>query len=352
MCMEHHYVYINSPTYDCGRCNNTLSKNGFIFIILLKYIPMTVFLCIIVFFDISLVNGPLNAFVFFSQILPAADLYAGGATEPENSEKGILIKIYQCLYGIWNLNYIETITHNFCTFKYRSALPILLLEYVSAIIPLILFYLFFTILPRVFTKLTLSHINCIHKLAVLLQNRCTEFRKKCSVKSSIIHGLITFLVLSYVKFTSVTLHILSSGTVYGPGGEDSDIHKTVAWVDGTKPYFGEVHGKYAAVAIVFLVCFVILAPLFLLSYPHLPQLLSILRLGENQIIQKLLLNPLGRAKPFFDSIQSCFKDNYRCFAAFYFAYRGIAWAIFFFFNYSSNTLFISVDILCNRSHPP
>ena len=115
--------------------------------------------------------------------------------------------------------------------------------------------------------------------------------------------------------------------MFGPGGEDSDIYKRVAWVDGTKPYLGEVHGKYAAVAFVTLVCFVILAPLFLLSYPYLPKVLSKLRLDEQEIVQKLFLRPLGHAKPFFDAIQGCFKDDYRCFAAFYFVYRIIAWAI-------------------------
>ena len=332
-CMEHHYVYINSPTYDCGRCNDTLSKYGPLFIILLKFIPMTVFLCVIMFFNISLVSGPLNAFILFSQILSAADLYAGGAIEPDHAGKGLknfLIKSYQFLYGIWNLDYFETLTDHFCTFKYRSALPILVLEYISASYPLILFLLFFSILPWVLSKLTTSRINFIQNCTLTLERLCIRFRRGWSVKSSIIHGLITFLVLSYVKFTSVTWHILAFGVVYGPGGEKSDIRKTVAWVDGTEPYFGEVHGKYAAVACVVMALFVLLAPMFLLSYPYLPRLLSKLKLDENRIIQRILLRPLGHAIPFFDVIQGCFKDEYRFFAAFYFAYRVIAWAIFSF----------------------
>jgi len=44
----------------------------------------------------------------------------------------------------------------------------------------------------------------------------------------------------------------------------------------------------------------------------------------------LSLIPLHRAVPFFDAIQGCFKDEYRFFAAFYFAYRVIALAIYSF----------------------
>ena len=151
--MEKHYVYINSPTYDCGKCNDVLSKHGVLFLILFKYLPMTIFLCVIMFFNISLVNGPLNAFILFSQIIFAADLYAGGAIESPPSGKQLkklanfLVKTYQFLYDIWNLNFFETLTDPFCTFHYRSALPILLLEYISASYPLVLFYCFSVYCP-------------------------------------------------------------------------------------------------------------------------------------------------------------------------------------------------------------
>ena len=180
---------------------------------------------------------------------------------------------------------------------------------------------------------------------------CIRFRAGWSVKNSIIHGLITFLVLSYVKFTAVTWHILAYGVLYGAGGENSNVTKTVAWVDGTKSYLDEVHGKYAAIAFVILICFIFLAPLFLLTYPYLPKLLNKLKLDEKRIVQKLVLTPLGRAVPFFDVIQGCYKNEYRFFAAFYFAYRVIAWAIFF-FNNSSITLFVADRVLHSYSIPP
>ena len=332
-CMDDHYIYINSPTYECGKCDSFLSKYGVLFLILLKFVPMTVFLCIIMFFNISLVDGPLNAFILFSQILSAADLYAGGAIKhPVSGEKlaDNLITFYLFLYNIWNLNYFETLTHKFCGWRYNSALPILLLEYVSAIYPVVLFLLFFSILPWLFSKLSALPIRCIQNSILSLERCCIRFRAGWSVKNSIIHGLVTFLVLSYVKFTAVSWRILAFGTVYGPGGELSNTTVIVARFDGTYRYFGDDHGKYAAVALVFLICFVFVAPLFLLSYPYLPKLLNKLKIDDRWVIQTLVLKPLGHAIPFFDVIQGCFKDEFRFFAAFYFIYRIIAWAIFSF----------------------
>ena len=332
-CMEENYVYINSPTYECGKCNDILSKHGTLFLILLKYVPMTIFLCFIMFFNISLVDGPLNAFILFSQILSAADLYAGDSLKLSGSKEGpadYLVTCYKFLYDIWNLNYFETITDPFCTFKHRGALPILVLEYVSASYPLVLFILFFSILPWLFSKLTTVPIYCIQHHTLSLQRCCIRFRAGWSVKNSIIHGLVTFLVLSYVKFTAVSWRILAFAIVYGQGGQNSNVTIKVARFDGTQHYFGDVHAIYAAAALVVLICFVFLAPLFLLSYPYLPKLLSKLKLDERWTIQRLLLRPLGHAIPFFDVIQGCFKDEYRFFAAFYFVYRIIAWAIFSF----------------------
>ena len=332
-CMDAHHIYINSPTYECGKCDNFLSKHGILFLVVLKFVPMTIFLCIIMFFNISLVDGPLNAFILFSQILSAADLYAGGAIQhPESGEKLAdgLVTYYMFLYNIWNLSYFETLTDKFCSFRFNSALPILLLEYVSAVYPVVLFLLFFSILPWLLSKLSAIPICGIQNSILSLERCCIRFRAGWSVKNSIIHGLVTFLVLSYVKFTAVSWHILAFGTVYGPGGELSNTTVRVARFDGTYPYFGDDHGKYAAIALVFLICFVFAAPLFLLSYPYLPKLLSKLKIDDRRVIQTLVLKPLGHVIPFFDVIQGCFKDEYRFFAAFYFIYRIIAWAIFSF----------------------
>ena len=58
-CQQGYYVYVNSPTYQCGRCNDTISNHGFLILIVSKYVPLTLMMCFIMFFDISLVDGLL-----------------------------------------------------------------------------------------------------------------------------------------------------------------------------------------------------------------------------------------------------------------------------------------------------
>ena len=57
-CQNGYYVYINYPSYHCGSCDDTLSQHGYLIIIVSKYLPLTLMMCFIIFFDISLVDGP------------------------------------------------------------------------------------------------------------------------------------------------------------------------------------------------------------------------------------------------------------------------------------------------------
>ena len=108
-CRSGYYVYINSSSYHCGPCNDTLSEHGYFFIIISKHLPLTLMMCFIIFFDISLVDGPLNSFILISQII---SLHNYGkiniipSTEATNAAKQLL-NIAMFAYNIWNLNFIE-----------------------------------------------------------------------------------------------------------------------------------------------------------------------------------------------------------------------------------------------------
>ena len=69
-----------------------------------KYIPLTIFVVVIGFFNISLLNGTLNSFVVFNQLLPFMDIYAGGRINIVNEP---VVETYRFLYDMWNLNFFE-----------------------------------------------------------------------------------------------------------------------------------------------------------------------------------------------------------------------------------------------------
>ena len=333
-CQSGYYVYANSLDYNCGTCNDTLSNHGLLILIISKYLPLTLLMCFIVFFDISLVNGPLNAFILCSQILFTLQMYGNGKiglpTEA-SSFANVLIVIATFLYNIWNLNFIEILLPQFCAFRTDSALTAMVLsEYIPAFYVLILCVIFFHFIPWINNCCVCSRLQAVQNCTLKMERMCIRFRHRWSVKNSVINSLTTFLVLSYARITLVTFKLLTPTVLYGPGGQDSLYKKTVVWFDGTKSYFGSEHLPYALSALLILMIFVIIPPVLLLSYPLLPVLTTQLRIQDNWIVKKLICNPLSKCIPIFDAFQSCYKDKYRFFAGLLFVYRLAALAVFAF----------------------
>ena len=333
-CQNGNYVYINSPDYNCGPCNDTISKYGVLILIASKYLPLTILMSCILFLDISLVNGPLNSFILFSQILFTLQINGNGKVglpTEVSSIANVLIVIATFLYDIWNLNYLESLLPNFCVFKTDSALAAMVVsEYVPAFYVLILCVVFFNLIPWVYSCCMRCRLLAVRNCILKFERMCIRFRYHWSVRNSVIHSLTTFLVLSYARITFVTFKLLTPTVLYGPGGQNSIYKKTVVWFDGTKSYFGSEHLPYALGALLVLIIFVIIPPLFLLSYPLLPVLLTRLGLEDYWIVKRLIINPLSKCVPIFDAFQSCYKDRYRFFAGLLFVYRLAALAVFAF----------------------
>jgi len=137
-------------------------------------------------------------------------------------------------------------------------------------------------------------VVALAKLVGKYPNWCFSRRVKAPFRA-----ICTIIVLCYTGITSACLEILHP-TVIGD--------KTVLYVSGHTDFFRGKHAVYGSIAVLFLVFFVVPFPLILMFRPFFTRCL------------KPVLN-LNRFKPIFDVLQSCFKDQHRWFAAFYFICR-------------------------------
>ena len=330
-CITGYCVATNSPTYECiDSTSSVLNKYGILWLVILKYIPFTAFLLLIIFFNVGLVDGPLNAYIFFTQIINSVRLLPSGLVhlnelhEVKNTK--LFINFYYFLYGPWNSNYFEMLVPDFCAYKFDSTIKVLMFEYIPAFYPLVFFVLFYSIIPCIKNCLINSEADMPRRCLLRVERMFIIFRRTWSIRNSIIHGLATFLVLSYAKVTTVTALLVSSTTLYGRRDAEWAI-KPVVRLDGTMDYLKGEHLPYATVAFTILFTVIILPPWLLLSYPLLPNVLNELNLQDKWIFKFLIIKPLDKCVPFFDVFQSCFKNKYRCFAGLYFLYRAMAVAI-------------------------
>ena len=142
-------------------------------------------------------------------------------------------------------------------------------------------------------------IHYIHPLAVLfivVSISCLA-RKSRRLSFFIRRGIIRFicflLLLSYTSVATTSLLLLRPLTFY-------NVDKTYTYLSPEIEYFHGRHLVYGIVSILLIIVIVIGLPILLLSEPFLKRKINFVKI-----------------KPLLDQFQGCYKDKYRCFAAYY-----------------------------------
>ena len=301
----------------CVSCNST--TYGWLKFFAASLLPNTIILILIVIFSISIVSGPLNAFLFFGQITTG---YSGLFTTQHvlraqgNITYSLTVsQVMNDFYKLCNSYFIPDFIPSFCLTKHLTGLQALALDYISAAYPLLLLLVLYVCVElhdRNFRPLVWCW-NPFHKYFVYC-------RRRLSPKTSIIDAFATFILLSYVKFLTVSHYILKFSHLYRGDGEK--LNSTVMYYDGNIKYFHKQHLPYAILAIVIPTLLAIL-PIILLLYPTRAFQKCLTRCGVNS--QAL--------RTFVEIFQGCFKDgtngtrDCRYFAGLYFILRIIVFLL-------------------------
>lgn len=319
-CKQGRSTFYHSKQFLCGK--NTHCKFGILFYCFSDLVPLAIFFTVVMTFGISLSSGNLNGFVFFCQVL---DLFSIEDTFRASTNSSKIVKIlhngYQLIYGIFNLEFFSIFP--FCLWEGATVMDILVFKYVTILFALVL----------------IVFIILVANYSTVRMKRLRWMKRKVLLKSSMIHGISTLLIVSYSQCTRASLLILT--TVYlrsKPGIEPIQVTYY-----GGLPYLKGKHLLYAIPAITAFFTIVILPPLVLVFYPSILHLLSLFNLSEHKLVHKLLtFSQLTRLMPLFDSLQGCYRDKLRFFSGLYFLYRV---AILLAFTFSELTFYIAAQFL-------
>ena len=305
-CRKGYTTHFHSPNFLCKSADPTLCKVGWLFYILSELVPVTVVFITVLVLNISFTSGAVNGFILFSQLINSLNINSCGLLSLPNPTLLGLIRGYQIIYGFFNLDYFSIENLSFCLWTNASALDMIAFKYVTIIYVLLLVVIV---------------IWFMNKYA----GRCLgKWYRITKLKSSVIHGITTFLVICYAQCVNVSLTLLLRYRYTPEAGSELTI-PTIVWLNGNLVYFSGRHLLYALPALFCLIIIGILPPIFLLSYPLFNKVMSFLGLENSKPIQFISrkLPTSSNLKPLFDSFQSCFKDNLRFFAGLYFIYRWI-----------------------------
>ena len=323
-CQDGYGVAVNSDNYHCVKCTEKEEQYSWVFYVIASYLPITIFFAIIFIFSMTVTFGPLNSFLFFAQVITTTvKIDADGTILLQTLTNPVPYKVLKSLYvtpyDIWNLNFFRPYLGQFCLHSKLNTLDIMSLSYIEAFYPLTLLVLF-VIIMTLYNK-GVPVIVCLCRPI----HRClARFRQWSKLQQSFTGGIAVFIVISYTKFTLVSLLLLTPMYLYDHSGKPvSSVH----YYDGTVSFPSY---KYIIPAIVILATFGLILPL-ILAYPTFLRFIEYISCGR---LDLGIFYPKLKLQAFLDEFHGCYKDgtdgglDYRWFASLYFVFRFCVFVIY------------------------
>ena len=269
---------------NCVECPNGTNNWGKYLVISL--LPTTLLYIGVITFKFRATSPYLNGYLMFAQIATSPIILRRGIVHL-NKNRATLIT----LFSLWNLDFFRGVYDPFCLHPNATTLQVLALDYIVAVYPLVLIILTYCLVR-------LHYYN--FRLVVWLSRpfiRCfSRIRRQWDMQNTLVDAFATFLLLSYIKFASVSLDLLMPSPIWNT---NITLQRPVVYYNGTMEYFGRDHLPFAVLAITVLLLFTLFPILLLCLYPcrWFQQLLNRCHL------QRQALNT------FIDAFQGSFKNG-------------------------------------------
>ena len=296
-CKEGFALPVYSYNLSCVNCTMSCSSHyarNWIKYLVVSFGPLTLFFIVIVTFRVSVTSGVMNAFLLASQAisLPSVSRIYSLSYYSSSSTEFNIAAVAFTFCSMWNLDFFRFLYPPFCLHPETTTLQIFALDYAIAVYPLVLL-----VVAYVFVKLHDSNIKIIVCLWRPFHSCFVHFRRDWNIKTSLIDSFATFLLLTYMKFLSVSCDLLVPAPIFNIDGET--LSRYYLYWDGTVEYFGSEHLPYAILAITVLIIFNILPLLVLCLYPcqWFQKCLNCCKF-QNQTLHT-----------FMDAFQGCYKDG-------------------------------------------
>ena len=254
-CKENHFLSPYSYDLKCYQCDGGILSNILTYLAV-AYVPLTFFLVVVVVYRISVTSPQLNVAILFCQALAFPSVLRITTQLTRNTWKYLYIQFVATVYGIWNLDFFRALLPPICL--PLNTMQVIALDYLVAVYPLLLLVCFYVLV-------TAHDRGC--KLVVRLwrpfYRLYARIRHLWNVRHSIIDAFATFLLLSYVKFISVSIDLLDTTKIFKRNG---DCIGYFMYYDATVEFMGQEHMPYFIIATTVLFI-AILFPLLLILYP-------------------------------------------------------------------------------------
>jgi len=345
-CSPEHGLEIG--TYDCVKCSGS-QYTAWIIYVITTYTPLTTVFILLLVLNMNLAVGPIHSFILFCQIFPTIAMNSDYWSSDINAV-AVINDIYSTIINIMSLKFDLQFSTKLCLSLKMNNMDHYILQYFTALYPLLIMVILLSIIRYCPGCIPIKYFWHTIKRCVM------TIRKRTSMQQTVIHGFITFLLLTYANFVNVSFQILTYAVLEDNHGHYSSVK--VPFRQGNMEYFCKEHLTYGLIALAFLLIFGILPPLLLIAYPVILSIIGYFRWDDTTTVHTLRKwIPLYKLMPVFDAYWSEFKPNCRMFAGFYFVYRFLAFTIFSLSPYvyqvyfGMSILFVTILVLHSLIQP-
>lgn len=315
-CVKGYSPLVYSYELHCKECSDRESIYNWPKFVVVAFIPLTGFYIFVVLFKFNVNSPPLQAFVFFAQIVAnPSNIRVMSSGWKFGKSVTILTKLLATLYGIWNLDYFRTLYPDMCL--RITTLQALTLDYVIAFYPLVLILITYLAI-----KLHSMEYRTILWLWKPIKKCFIRFKQAENKKTSMIDVFATFLQLSYVKILSVNFDLLAFTVPIDSSGRSVGRY---LYYDASYEHFGRQHLPYGIIAILSFIIINLFPFVLLLFYP--------MKWFQRVLNRFMLSHPALHT--FVDSFAGCYKDgtelgtrDCRYFAAFFLLLRILVYIVY------------------------
>lgn len=219
---------LNRVGLHCSKCNHSYGQSiftidlscydclsskyrGWGLYFFLEFIPLTIFIVVILILQVTPIKPNMKAFVFYSQII-SASFYLGSEAPYEQvfgSKSEGYVKFLKTCYGFWNLDFFRGVIPPFCVTTGLDNLEVLMFQYMCVIYPTIL-----VVVAWVIVDLYERGFRPIVNVWRPFRRCLSHFSVTNNPKRVIISAYATVLVLSYTKVLFVSGNLLKVASLY------------------------------------------------------------------------------------------------------------------------------------------
>ena len=320
-CLPGYGPAVNSPYLECVNCTDINLGANIAKYVASIYLPLAVFFTILILFDVRLTTGPANAFILYCQVVSSTfSLDADGQVSLTRFDISVstsenLLKGYKVIYGIFNLEFFESLLSPFCFGTRFTALTVFTLDYGVAFFPLAMIIVVVVCLRirECFSFRVRSTTKWQNKRKLI-----TKVRHGCGLRNineALLPAFAAFVLLSYTKFSLISSYIVSSQPLMDENGVEVSPQRV--YFAGQFPTTDTSYRLfYLLPSSLIFATFVCITPLLLLSYP-----LMALEWGVARVSVLRRFYPIVKIHLLLDTFQGCYRNRMRFFAGLYFLFR-------------------------------